>query len=91
MREQSIDAGLRRWRIEDELRLPVLLEHSVVVTHHDRAIGIPTGSQANPKDSEVHAKGQNSGCRTNENRPENDPPDPLPKLLDRELTHEARL
>ena len=91
MREQSINAGLRRWGIEDELCLPVLLEHSVVVTDHNRSIRVPVGRHSNSKHSEVHAKCQNSYCRSSENRPENNSPDPLPKLLDGELSHEARL
>lgn len=51
-----MDAGFGTRRVEDELRLPVLLENSVIAIHYDRTVSIPVASHANAENAEIDAK-----------------------------------
>jgi len=53
MRKKCIDATLSQWRIEDELRLAVLLRDRVIMTDHHRAIGISVLGEPYAKDNET--------------------------------------
>jgi hypothetical protein len=63
MREQSVDAILRRRRFENELRLAVLLCNRVIVADHDRTVRIPF-CEPGAKDRDVRSIRQSQhACR----------------------------
>jgi len=82
-----VDAGLGRWRIEDELRLAVFLGHRVVTSHNDHAIGVPVRSKAEAKDRKVHAEGKQRRSQDEEDDREKDPPEAVSQSDG--LRHEA--
>jgi len=91
VREQSVDAGFRLGRIEDELGFPVLLQDSVVMVDDHGSVGVAVQGQANVEDGEIHAKrqyrcGQNAQKRGSETTPQ-----PLSEIGSRGLIHEAEL
>ncbi len=51
-----MNAGFGPRRVEDELRLPVFLQNSVIAIHYDRAVGVAVGSHANAENAEINAK-----------------------------------
>jgi hypothetical protein len=75
MRENRFDAGFGLRRIEDELRLSVLLRDGIVMIHRDGAIRVSIGGRAKTEDSEINREGKKS-CpqddeqRSNKNSPE---------------------
>jgi hypothetical protein len=91
VRKYSIHAGLRSRRIEDELRLPVLLQDGVIVVDHDRSIRISVRRNADTKNGEICSECQKGRPQQNQQRGEEDPPEPIPEIPSRGLGHEARL
>ena len=83
-------AGLRRRRIKDELRFPVLLLHGVGMTHHDRAVGIAVSGHSQAEQTEVDSECQNRRPQHADNRTHKDSSEPLPEFA-RCQHHEARL
>ena len=73
VREQRVHAGFSLWRIEDELRLSVLLKNGVVVVHCDRSVSVVVRRCANPEDRKVHAEGQKGHRKDHEQRAEKNP------------------
>ena len=51
--KQRVDAGFGLGWIENELRFSILLQHRVVVIHHNRSVGIPVRRDADPKHDKV--------------------------------------
>jgi len=90
VRQERIDAGLGRGRIEDELRFAVLLQDSVVATHHNRAIGIAAGDHTQTEEPQVHEKRQQRSPEKKENEAQENSPEPLSEDRRRKC-HEARL
>jgi len=69
-----VHAGLRSRRVENELRLPVLLQHGVRMAHYDRAIGIPVGSSPQAEQTEVDHVREGRRRQNEEKTPEEDSP-----------------
>jgi len=80
MRKQRVHASLRRRRVEDELRLSILLLHGVVMTHHDRAIRIALSSHPQTEQAEVDSERHNGRAQHEDNRAQKDSPEPLPEF-----------
>ena len=74
MREQRIDATLRRRRIENELGSSVLLRYSVVMADHHRAVGTAVDGNTQPKQAEIDPKRQNGRSENEQQDSEEDPP-----------------
>ena len=58
MRKQGVNAGLSLRRIEDELRLAILLLHSVGMTNHDGIVWITVRGNAQAEQTGVDPKGE---------------------------------
>lgn len=52
--KQRIDAALWRRRVEDELGLAVLLQDGVIVSDHDRTVGIAVCPDSKTEEAEVY-------------------------------------
>jgi len=90
MRKEGIHTGLGRGRIEDELRLPILLLHGIGTTHDDRAVGFAVRSHPQAEQAEVNSERQNTRSQYTDNRTHKDSLEPLPEF-GRCQRHEARL
>src|SRR3954453_4786650 len=64
VREDRIHTRFRCRRIEDELRLPILLQPGVRMTDYDRTIRLAVRRHAQPEDAKIHTKCQD-GCPQN--------------------------
>jgi len=62
MGKERVHAGLRRWWIEDELSLPVLLRNGVEVIHDNRSVRISISRDSRSKHREIRAERQNCGA-----------------------------
>ena len=82
-----MNTHLGRWRIEDELSLPVLLQYGVVPCDDDRTVRISIRSEPQPKHPKVYAEGQQR-CRENK---EDDREEDSPQSISQSerLGHEA--
>jgi hypothetical protein len=56
--EQSVDAGLHFWRIEEEFRLAILLRHGVIAGNRDLAEGLAIRGDAVAEESVVNGVGE---------------------------------
>jgi len=61
-------------RVENELRLSVLLQHGVVMIYGDRSVSIPVGRGQDPKDRIVQAIRQYDRPNHGKNRGNEDSP-----------------
>ena len=91
MRKQGVNAGLSLRRIEDELRLPVFLEHGVIVVHGHRSIRIPANCRVDPKHRVIDAIRHGRRANHQENYGDEHSPQPHSQVRGRRLSHEARL
>ncbi len=80
MGKQSIDTGFRLGRIEDQLRLAVLLQNGVVVIHDHRSVSIAVGRSPDPEDGKVEAECQKSSCQDRDQRRQEEPPQSFPEV-----------
>jgi len=89
--KQRIDASPRLRRIKKKFGLSILLQHRVVVPHHDRAVGTPVHRHSKPEDRIVRCEGkQTCSCNAEDCRKEY-PPQSSFEVLRRTLTHEPEL
>ncbi len=91
MRKQSVHAGLSLWWIEDELRFSVLLQHGVVMIYDHRAVGVPIGRGADPKNSVVKPKRESRYGGNAQNYGKKDSSQPHSEVGGRCRRHAARL
>lgn len=85
-----MDTALGRRRIEDELRLAILLLHSVGMTNHDGVVWITVRGNAQTEQTRVDPKGEDRRPQDNEQCAHNGLPEPLPEF-GRCQRHETRL
>ena len=90
VRIERIDTGLGRGRVENELCLPVLLKHGIIVAHDNRAVGIAVGSNSQSEQAEIDTKCDDRSREEEEKQAHKGLPKPLPKFRCRQR-HEARL
>ena len=91
MRKQGVNAGLRlRW-IEDELRLPVFLQDSVIVVHGHRPVCIPANCRADAKNRIIQPVRESGGPDHHKNCANENSAQPHSQVRDGGLSHEARL
>ena len=74
MREDCMSTGFRRRRIEDELRLAVLLQNRIVASYHNRAVRIPIRGQAQAKHHKVCSESHQRRRKNKEDDAEEDSP-----------------
>lgn len=91
MREECIHAGLRRWRIEDELRFAVFLRNRVVVIHSHRSVGIPFREHAHFEDGVIQDPAKSGDSDESEDGCDEPSAKTSAEVWDRQLRHEARL
>ena len=72
MGEQGVDAGLRPWWVEEELRLAIFERNSGIMIHGDRTVGIPVGRNAQPEEGEVEDIGERGGGQDRKDSAEED-------------------
>lgn len=87
---ERIDAGLRRGRIEDELGLPVLLLHGVVMTHHNGSVRFAVRRHTQPEQAKIDAKRENGRSKDEDDHAEKDSSQQFSEFR-RCQRHEARL
>ena len=80
VREQSVHAGFRLWRIKDELRLAALLEDRVVVIYRNRPIRVAVGRRSDSEDDEIHAEGEDRHPQKGEQRSNEDSSELFPEI-----------
>ena len=76
MGKQRVHASLSLWWIEDELRLSVLLQHSVIVIHSHRAVRVPMSRHPDPKDGVVQTIRQYGAPNHDKNHNDEDSSEP---------------
>lgn len=77
---KRVHTSLRRGRIKDELRLPVLLRDRIVVCHYDRSVGIPIRSDAQPEQTQINCKREDGRTEDKQKQAEKYLSKPLPEF-----------
>ena len=72
-----MNTGFRRRRIEDELRLAVLLQNCIVASYHNRAVRIPIRGQAQAKHRKVCSESHQRRRKNKEDDAEEDSPEAI--------------
>lgn len=78
VREHGIHTGFGSGRIENELRLSVLLQHGVVAAHRHRSVWVAVRGYTYPKNTKVHPEAKNSEPQYAKQDGQEDAPQPIP-------------
>ena len=83
VREQRVHARLGLRRVENKLRLAVLLQDGRVVVHDDRSVGAALGGDSNLKYRKVQSVGEKRHSHDKENSAQEDSPELVCKITRR--------
>ena len=87
---QRVDTRVRSRWFKDELSLPVLLLHGVVMAHYHRTVRIPVRGHAQPEHAEINCEREGCSPEQEQDQAEKNPPEPHPEFCRCER-HDARL
>ena len=90
MRKEGVHTGLGCGRVEDELRLPTLLQYSVVMTDDHRTVGIPIGGHAQAEQTKIYPERKERRPENQKEGAEKNLPQSIPEI-GHSLVHDARL
>jgi hypothetical protein len=78
MRKQRVNTGLGGWRIEQKLRLPILLRHRVIALYSYASIATAPAGRPDPKNRVVPAINETSQDHSQQHYTAKDFVGPLP-------------
>ncbi len=91
MRKERIDTDLvLRW-LKNELRLPILLQHGVIVLDRHRSEGIVIRRYPYAKNAEINGEGEDGAAHDENHGPEKQFPQTITQIRFLAFGHEAKL
>jgi hypothetical protein len=88
--KEGVHAGLRARRVEDELRLPILLQDGVVMSDDYRTVRIPIRDHAQAEQTKINCKRQKARPENREDCAQKNLPQSISEI-GHSLVHDARL